>query len=404
MQLGHFPVRWVAQSEPLGTAHAVLQTLPLISDGDQVLILYGDVPLITATTLRAFVDQTPPENLGLLTAILPDPYGYGRIDRDQQKQIRAVIEDKDTNAITAQICEINSGIYVMPAHFIKTNLSKLTTKNAQQEYYLTDLIHLAYRQNIAIHGTVLQRYEEIQGVNDRLQLAHLERLYQLRLANQLMQQGVTLYDPNRFDIRGEAKIGQDVTIDVNVILEGRVIIGNHCYIGPGVYLRHTVIGDHVEIKANSVIDGAEIGSHAVVGPFARLRPGTVLDLGVHIGNFVEVKNSEVGANSKVNHLSYIGDSEIGKRVNIGAGTITCNYDGMNKYKTIIEDETHIGSDTQLVAPVKIGKGATIGAGSTITKDVVPDQLTVTHRLDQRIIPAWERPGMANRQPDEDELN
>lgn len=384
-------VRWVKQSQQLGTGHALLQALPEINSHDQVLVLYGDVPLISHEILQKLITTTPKNALGLLTAKFANPSGYGRIIRDENHQVCGVIEDKDANENERKIKEINPGIYFVPAKKLQQWLPTLKSKNAQGEYYLTDIIALAVKDKMPIHAIQASIIEEVQGVNDRKQLADLERYYQQKQAEKLLLQGVTLYDPKRFDVRGELQVGRDVTIDVNVICEGEVIIGDGCIIGPNVYLRNTQLHSHVEVKANSVIDGAEIASHSQIGPFARIRPKTVLAQETHIGNFVEIKNSQIAEHSKVNHLSYIGDCEIGKWVNVGAGTITCNYDGANKLKTIIGDNVHIGSDTQLVAPVNIGAGATIAAGSTVTKDAPPAQLTLTHCLSQRTIKDWKRP-------------
>jgi len=384
------PVQWIEQKEQLGTGHALLQALPSIKDDERILVLYGDVPLISVQTLKTLIEKTPAKALGMLTAQLADPTGYGRIKR-KQKRVIGIIEEKDATAKERAITEINPGIYLMPAKKLKKWLPALKNKNSQKEYYLTDVIAKAVQEKMPIHTFQPQALEEVLGVNDRVQLAQLERFYQRQLAEKFMREGVTIADPARFDVRGEVIIGRDVSIDVNVILEGRVVIGDHCVIGPHVMLRNAELDSHVEIKAHSVIDGAEIAAESVIGPFARLRPGTVLAERVHIGNFVEVKNTFIDAGSKANHLSYLGDSEIGKRVNIGAGTITCNYDGVNKHKTIIEDDVHIGSDTQLVAPVTIHKGATIGAGSTVVKDASANQLTLTHELKQRTMSNWQRP-------------
>jgi bifunctional UDP-N-acetylglucosamine pyrophosphorylase/glucosamine-1-phosphate N-acetyltransferase len=389
--LGHLNVTWVAQDQQLGTGHALRQALPHLPDDGRVLILYGDVPLISADTLKNFIATTPQDTLGMLTTHLADPTGFGRIIRDSDGKIIKVTEEKDADVTARAIHEINSGIYLAPAKFLKAWLPALTNKNVQQEYYLTDIIPLASEQNVAIHAMHPGNYQEVLGINDRIQLAALERYYQRRLAEKLMRQGVTLLDPNRFDVRGDLVVGSDTIIDINVIIEGHVKIGNHCNIGPNVILRNTVIGDHVEIRANSVIDGAEIAEHCTVGPFARLRPGTVLMARSHIGNFVEIKNSDIGIGSKVNHLSYIGDSEIGKSVNVGAGSITCNYDGVNKHRTIIGDNAFIGSNSSLIAPITIGAGATIGAGSIITRDAPAEQLTVA-RAQQKSIANWHRPG------------
>ena len=387
----HYDVEWIAQKDQLGTGHALLQALPEMVDEDYVLVLYGDVPLISMHTLKQLIETTPDAAIGMLTAHLANPHGYGRIKRDQQNKIIGIVEEKDASPLERAITEVNPGIYFVSAKRLKKWLPMLHNKNAQGEYYLTDIISAAAKEDISIHSVEPSHAEEIFGVNDRVQLAELERFYQQQYAMKLMRQGVTLYDPARFDVRGDVEIGRDVTIDVNVILEGRVVIGEGVSIGPNTLIRNTIIGSHVDIKANTVIDGAEISAHCSIGPFARLRPGTVLDAHAHIGNFVEIKNTVVGEGSKINHLSYVGDSDVGKHVNIGAGTITCNYDGVNKHKTIIGDDVFIGSDTQLVAPVFVGEGATIGAGSTITKDVPPHQLTLTHKLEQRSKKGWKRP-------------
>jgi bifunctional UDP-N-acetylglucosamine pyrophosphorylase/glucosamine-1-phosphate N-acetyltransferase len=376
-------ITWIEQQQQLGTGHAVQQALPAINDKDQVLILYGDVPLISTETLQKLIDATSTDKIGMLTATLSQPTGYGRIKRDAQSKVISIIEEKDATAIERAITEINPGIYLVPAALLKKWLPMLHNNNAQKEYYLTDIISQAAKEKIEIQTEQPAMSEEIFGINDRVQLAQLERFQQRKFAEKLMRQGVTIIDPARLDIRGEVDIAQDVTLDINVILEGDVSIDEGSTIGANCILRDVKIGKHVEIKANSVIEGATIGAESIIGPFARIRPGTVLAANTHIGNFVEVKNSKIDAGSKINHLSYIGDSEIGKQVNIGAGTITCNYDGANKHKTIIQDNVHIGSDTQLVAPVTIGEGATIAAGSTIIKDVPPNELTFSHRLDLR---------------------
>lgn len=390
-QLSQHDICWILQKEQLGTGHAVMQALDAIKEEDDVLVLYGDVPLILASTLQTLVTATPEGALGLLTAHLPNPQGYGRVKRSSRGAVIGVVEEKDATAEERALTEINTGIYRVPAAYLKKWLPLLKNDNAQGEYYLTDIISMAVKEKIAIHALQPSFNEEIMGVNNRLQLAHLERFYQRKWAESLMREGVTISDPARLDIRGDVQIGHDVSIDVNVIFEGTVVIGNECRIGPHTILRDVTLADRVEIKAHSVIEGAKIAADCVIGPFARVRPNTVLATGAHIGNFVEIKNSEIGAETKINHLSYIGDSHLGLRVNIGAGTITCNYDGAHKHQTIIGDDVHIGSDTQLVAPVVIGPGATIGAGSTITKDVPPHHLTLTHQLDQRSIKEWHRP-------------
>jgi bifunctional UDP-N-acetylglucosamine pyrophosphorylase/glucosamine-1-phosphate N-acetyltransferase len=352
--------------------------------------LSGDVPLISPETLQRLMRETPAEALGLITAILENPQGYGRIVRDEQGQVKAIVEEKDADEKIRCITEMNPGIYYAPAAYLKKWLPSLSKHNAQGEYYLTDIVPLALQEKRHIHSIQPVFTEEILGVNDRAQLNHLERFYQERYAQKLMRQGVTIYDPRRLDIRGELIAAPDVVIDVNVVIEGRVVLGKGCVIGPNVCLRNTELGERVEVRANSMIDGAEVAADCIIGPFARLRPGTVLAFKAHIGNFVEIKNSFIDQDSKVNHLSYIGDAEIGKRVNIGAGTITCNYDGLNKHKTWIGDNVFIGSGTELVAPVRVGAGATIGAGSTITKDAPPEQLTIA-RSKQQSIEGWRRP-------------
>jgi bifunctional UDP-N-acetylglucosamine pyrophosphorylase/glucosamine-1-phosphate N-acetyltransferase len=388
--LGHLDIIWAHQSEQLGTGHAVLQALPHIADNQQVLVLYGDVPLVRTQTLKNFIANTPATDVGILTAHFPDPTGLGRIVRDAAGSITEIIEEKDANELQRALREINSGIYLIPATLLKKWLPTLGNKNSQQEYYLTDIIAKAVQEKIAIHGFQPTMHQEVTGINNRAQLAEAERFYQRSIAEKLMLQGVTLRDPARFDVRGEISVGSDTTIDINVIIEGRVKIGSHCTIGANTILRNVTIGDNVEIKANCVIDGAEIAAASTIGPFARLRPGTVLGTHTHIGNFVEIKNSFIDNGSKVNHLSYIGDSDIGKQVNVGAGTITCNYDGHNKHRTVIKDNAFIGSNSSLVAPVTVGEGATLGANTTLTRDAPAEQLTIS-RSPQRSIANWQRP-------------
>jgi len=387
--LAHYHLQCVEQKEQLGTGHALLQALPLLQS-HRILVLSGDVPLISEFTLNQLIISTPEDAVGLITVQTKNPSGYGRIVRDKQGRLVNIVEEKDADAKTRAITEINTGIYLLPLAYLKKWLPKLSNHNAQNEYYLTEVISCAIKAHVPVHTVLAAREEEVLGVNDRLQLAQMERYYQLQTAKHLMQNGVTIMDPTRLDIRGDVQIDSDVTLDVNVILEGRVVIGEGSYIGANCYLRDVVIGKDVIVKPHSMIEGAEVARGCQIGPFARLRPGTVLAANVHIGNFVEVKNSDVGTHSKINHLSYVGDSQLGKQVNIGAGTITCNYDGANKLRTVIGDNVHIGSNTQLIAPVIVGEGATIGAGSTITKDVPPHQLTLTHKLEQRS-KAWSRP-------------
>jgi bifunctional UDP-N-acetylglucosamine pyrophosphorylase/glucosamine-1-phosphate N-acetyltransferase len=383
------PVQWVQQTQQLGTGHAVLQALPLIPDEHQVLTLAGDVPLITTATLQKLVNQTSAQEVGLITAYFSDPAGLGRIVRNEQNQVIAVIEDKDATPAQRQIQEINSAIIIAPAQQLRRWLPELKNHNIQNEYYLPDIILAAVAEKMKIVAVTVTSAEEVQGINDRAQLAILERCYQQQIARQLLLNGVTLKDPARFDARGELHIAQDVTLDVNVVLEGKVTIGAGSYVGPNCLLRDVVIGEQVLIKAHSVIEEAEIGNACVIGPFARIRPDTRLANDVHIGNFVEIKKSLIGQGSKINHLSYVGDATIGEKVNIGAGAITCNYDGANKYPTVIGDNVFIGSATQLVAPVTIGAGATIGAGSTIVRDAPPDTLTLS-RAEQKTVLNWQR--------------
>ena len=387
--LNHLTADWVEQTQQLGTGHALLQGLPTFQNTPRVLVLPGDVPLISAATLKAFIAATPSNAVGLLIAIVPDPTGFGRILRDAAGHIQGIIEEKDASPEQRLIQEINTGIYLIPTAQLTLWLPQLKNANAQREYYLTDIISLAASTKTPIYGQCVTQHQEVLGVNDKQQLATVERYYQLQAAERLMQQGVTLRDPARFDLRGELIVGRDTEIDINVIIEGFVRIGSHCHIGANSILRNVVIGDHTEIKPNSIIDGAEIGEHCHIGPFARLRPGVVVAANAHIGNFIEIKNTFVGANTKIHHLGYIGDSDIGANVNIGAGTITCNYDGANKYRTTIGDGAFIGSSSQLVAPVKIGEGAFIGAGSTITRDAPAHQLTLG-RTKQCTIENWKR--------------
>ncbi len=382
------PVQWVEQKLQLGTGHAVAQAIPNIANDNMVLVLYGDVPLINSTTLQTLSSQI--NGLNILTAKLNNPTGYGRIVRDNKDQVTSIVEEKDANDEIKSIQEINTGILATQANNLRNWLTKLDNNNSQEEYYLTDIVAMAVADNQPINTNTVNNIHEVMGVNNRLQLANLERYYQLQQANNLMLAGVTIQDPNRLDIRGTVQIGYDTNIDINVILAGKISIGNRVRIGSNTIIRNAEIADDVEILSNCVIEDVIIGTGCKIGPFARLRPETKLAEQVHIGNFVEVKKSTVDNNSKINHLSYIGDSEIGKNVNVGAGTITCNYDGAKKHKTIIKDEVFIGSDTQLIAPVTVETGATIGAGSTITNNVVADSLTLS-RTEQKSIVGWQRP-------------
>lgn len=380
-----FSLKWVEQAQQLGTGHAVTQALSHINDDSQVLVLVGDTPLINPETLKKLISTTPASGVGVVTVQMPDPTGLGRIIRDSKGKVTGIVEEKDATDQQRQITEINTGIILAPAKQLKRWLSQVKNNNKQGEFYLTDIIQLAAGEGVEINPLIATSHYEVQGINDRSQLALLERYYQLQQAEKLMQEGVTLLDPNRFDLRGELQAASDVVIDIDVVIEGKVIIGEGTYIGPHCVLCDVTLGKNVVIKSHSVLEESEVADDCIIGPFARLRPGAQLARGAHIGNFVEVKKSKIGEGSKVNHLSYVGDAIVGSKVNIGAGTITCNYDGINKHQTIIEDNVFIGSDTQLVAPVTIGSGAVIGAGSTVTKDAPKDAITVTQRLDQRVI-------------------
>lgn len=385
---------WVLQAEQLGTGHAVQQAADKFNADEQVLVLYGDVPLISQETLAQLCAAQPEGGIALLTVKLDNPSGYGRIIRNNDAVV-GIVEQKDATPEQLAINEVNSGILVANGADFQTWLAQLNNNNAQAEYYLTDVIALAHqagRQVTAVHPLA---NIEVEGVNNRMQLAALERAYQKLQAEKLMEQGVTMLDPHRFDLRGQVSVGNDVTFDINVIIEGDVYIGNGVTIGANCILKDCQIGDNTEIKPNSIIESATIGMDCSAGPFARLRPNTVLEDDAHVGNFVELKKTTLGKGSKAGHLSYLGDSIIGEKVNIGAGTITCNYDGVNKFQTVIEDGAFIGSDSQLVAPVTIGKNATVGAGATITKDVAENDLVIT-RVKQRHISNWPKPVKLNR--------
>lgn len=388
--LKHFDVHWVEQKEQLGTGHAVLQALKNIAEKDRVLVLFGDVPLITEKTLKHLIAETPADAVGVLIVEKESPTGYGRIIRDADGKIVSIVEEKDASKKQREIKEINSGFIIAPAKQLKKWLPKLSNQNAQKEYYLTDIIALAVADGCKVVGVNAPNEHETQGINDRAELAKQERYYQQQLAHHLMIQGVTLIDPNRFDLRGELHIEKDVIIDVNVVLEGQVSIGSNSKIGPNVYLKNVKLGKNVEIKANCVIEDSIVEDNCIVGPFSRLRPETHLHKNVHVGNFVEIKKSEVGNDSKVNHLAYVGDTLIGQKVNVGAGVITCNYDGAQKYQTIIKDGAFIGSDSQLIAPVTIGENSYIGSGSTINKDTPANKLTIA-RAKQVTIENWRPP-------------
>lgn len=384
------PIQWIEQREQLGTGHAVAQALPALPRDMPVLILFGDVPLISEKTLRALLEAARDSGFALLTACLAEPAGYGRIVRDADGKIRRIVEHKDASPSQLGINEINTGIMVIKGAYLHQWLPQLANNNAQGEYYLTDCVERAVAEGIEIAGVLAQSETEITGVNDRVQLATLERAFQLARASELMRAGVSLADPARFDLRGELTCGSDSFIDVNCVFEGKVSLGAGVRIGANCLIANSTLADGVHVLPNSLIEGAIIGADARIGPFARIRPDTELAAGVHIGNFVEIKKSRLGENSKANHLAYVGDAEIGRNVNVGAGTITCNYDGAAKHKTVIGDDVFIGSDTQLVAPVTVGRGVTIGAGTTVTDDVEPDRLVIS-RVRQKAIAGWKRP-------------
>ncbi|MFC0665877.1 bifunctional UDP-N-acetylglucosamine diphosphorylase/glucosamine-1-phosphate N-acetyltransferase GlmU [Azotobacter chroococcum] len=382
-------LNFVLQAEQLGTGHAVAQALPALS-AERVLILYGDVPLIEADTLQRLLAQVGPDRLALLTVDLVDPTGYGRIVRDAAGKVVAIVEHKDASPEQRAICEGNTGILAVPGARLADWLGRLSNDNAQGEFYLTDVIAMAVADGLTVATEQPLDAMEVQGANDRIQLAQLERHYQLRTARRLMAQGVTLRDPARFDVRGEVSVGRDVLIDVNVILEGRVMIEDGVEIGPNCVIRDSTLRRGAQVRANSHLEGAELGEGADCGPFARLRLGAVLKAKAHVGNFVELKNAVLGEGAKAGHLSYLGDAEIGARTNIGAGTITCNYDGANKFRTVMGEDVFIGSNSALVAPVTLGDRATTGAGSVITEDVPADSLALG-RGRQRNIEGWQRP-------------
>jgi len=382
--------QWVLQEQQLGTGHAVLQAMTALEDVDRVLVLYGDVPLIAQSTLNRLLDATVPGTLGLLTAEIDDPTGYGRILRDAEGQVLRIVEHKDATVDEQRIQEINTGIMLVERPLLEDALARLSNDNAQGEYYLTDVIALAVESGAQVVTEQPAQFSEVEGVNDRVQLARLERVYQRGQAEVLMRSGVTLLDPARFDLRGTLASGTDVTIDVNVVVEGEVRLGDGVSIGANTVLRNCTIESDTVVLENCVIENAVVGQGGRVGPFSRIRPGTELAAGVHVGNFVELKNAQVAAGAKINHLSYVGDASVGRRVNVGAGTITCNYDGANKHRTVIGDDAFIGSNSALVAPVEIGAGATIGAGSTISRDAPGGELSLT-RSKQLVVPGWKRP-------------
>ncbi|WP_339431435.1 MULTISPECIES: bifunctional UDP-N-acetylglucosamine diphosphorylase/glucosamine-1-phosphate N-acetyltransferase GlmU [unclassified Pseudomonas] len=382
-------LNFVLQDKQLGTGHATAQAVPFIT-ADTVLILYGDVPLIEVETLQRLLKHVVPGQMGLLTVELDDPTGYGRIVRDADGKVAAIVEHKDASQAQRAITEGNTGILAVPANRLADWMSRLSNNNAQGEYYLTDVIEMAVNDGLVVATEQPHDPMEVQGANDRKQLSELERHYQLRAGRRLMAQGVTLRDPARFDVRGEVTVGRDVLIDINVILEGNVVIEDDVMIGPNCVIKDSTLRKGVIVKANSHIEGAVLGEGSDAGPFARLRPGTVLEARAHVGNFVELKNARMGEGAKAGHLTYLGDAEIGARTNIGAGTITCNYDGANKWKTVLGEDVFIGSNNSLVAPVDISSGATTAAGSTITQNVDNAQLAVG-RARQKNIDGWKRP-------------
>jgi bifunctional UDP-N-acetylglucosamine pyrophosphorylase/glucosamine-1-phosphate N-acetyltransferase len=384
------PVNWVLQAEQLGTGHALAQAMPSIPDDHQVLILFGDVPLVRVATLQRLIDETGTEGFGVLTVILEDPSGYGRIVRDNAGNVVRIVEQKDANTKERAIPEINTGLMIGPARSLRSWLAALKNDNAQGEYYLTDVIVMAVRAGMQVNAVISPTEAEVLGVNDKVQLAKLEAALRAERANALMLEGVTLADPARVDIRGPVSVGRDVFIDVNVVMVGTVELGDRVRIGPNCYLKDCRVGADTEVHPNCVIDRTSIGAKCIIGPFARLRPESVLHDEVHIGNFVEVKKSEIGAGSKANHLTYLGDATVGSKANIGAGTVTVNYDGANKWRTEIGDNAFVGSGSMLVAPVKVGEGANTAAGSTITKDAPPGKLTIA-RARQVTLDGWKRP-------------
>ena len=381
---------WILQAEQRGTGHAVQQALSVLQDNERALILYGDVPLIQRSTLETLIARAGNDALSLLTVMLRDPKGYGRIIRDDADRALAIVEDKDATAEQKNIREGNTGVMVVPVQYLRRWLAALKTDNAQGEFYLTDIIGMAVTDGIEVHPLCIDDEAEALGINDKIQLAEVEAHYRRRCAVSLMQQGATIIDPLRIDIRGDVQLGRDVVLDVNVVLEGRVTLGDRVRVGAGTVLRDCDIGADAVIHPHCVIDQAKVGPGSLIGPFARLRPGADLGRDVHIGNFVEVKNSRMEADAKANHLAYVGDATVGERVNIGAGTIIANYDGARKHHTTIGDDAHTGSNSVLVAPIIVGEGATVGAGSTVTKDVPPGGLTVA-RARQISLPGWKRP-------------
>jgi bifunctional UDP-N-acetylglucosamine pyrophosphorylase/glucosamine-1-phosphate N-acetyltransferase len=388
-QDGEVPIDTALQQPQLGTGHAVMQAVPQLDENVPTLVLYGDVPLTTGDSLRRLVEAAGADKLGILTVEQANPFGLGRIVRENGRIVR-IVEEKDANDTERAIREINSGIMSIPTRHLKNWLSALSNNNAQGEYYLTDIVSQAVRDGVEVVSASPAGEWEVAGVNSKVQLAELERRHQLNIANALLEKGVTLMDPARIDVRGELICGRDVVIDVGCVFEGKVELADGVKVGPHCVLVNAKVGAGAHIKPFTHIEDAVVGAKSQIGPYARLRPGTELGEDVHIGNFVEVKNSQVAAHSKANHLAYVGDATVGSRVNIGAGTITCNYDGANKFRTVIEDDAFIGSDSQLVAPVTVGKGATLGAGTTLTKDAPAGKLTIS-RPKQITLEGWTRP-------------
>jgi bifunctional UDP-N-acetylglucosamine pyrophosphorylase/glucosamine-1-phosphate N-acetyltransferase len=383
-------VSWTLQAQRLGTGHAVAQAMPNVPDDHVVLVLYGDVPLITHATLAELLTLCGPKQISLLTVVLDDPSGYGRVVRNGREQVQKIVEQKDASKKELQIHECNTGVLAAPAKLLKKWLKAVGNDNSQGEYYLTDVIAMAVADKVAVNPLIAQSVLEVLGVNDKAQLAEVEAAYRRRAARELMLAGVTVVDPARLDVRGSVTHGSDVFLDINVVLEGSVKLGNRVRVGPNCVIRNSELGDDTEVFANSVIDSTVMGANCLIGPFARTRPTSTLGNAVHIGNFVEVKNARMGNDSKANHLAYVGDASVGERVNIGAGTIIANYDGANKHRTVIENEVHTGSNSVLVAPITVGAGATIAAGSTVVKEVPPGKLTVA-RAKQVTIEDWQRP-------------
>ena len=386
-------VSWVLQAEQKGTGHAVMQAMPEIPASDQVLVLYGDVPLVRAETLSALVAAADDKTLSILSVRLPDPTGYGRVLRDNAGSVYRIVEQKDATRKELAVNEVNTGLLCAPAGALAGWLSNLKNDNAQGEYYLTDIVASAVRQGFKVNAIAAPTIPEVLGINDKVQLAEVEAEYRRQRAHELMIAGVTLTDPGRIDIRGEVTVGRDVTIEPNVMLSGRVVLGNRVRIGAGCVLSDVEIGDDTEVHPYCVLAEAKVGSNCVVGPYARLRPGTHLSDAAHVGNFVELKNTTLGVGSKANHLTYLGDADVGAKVNVGAGTITCNDDGANKWRTVIEDGAFIGSGSMLVAPITVGANATVGAGSTLTRAAPRDSLTL-ERSRQQTISRWTRPSKA----------